>query len=94
MATDTQSRKSANQDPEAVAERVRELNERIVESGRKAGNVYLDSYEKTMKSIADYQDKAAESTDVEWLRTVFNAQASFTRDVTDTYVAAARTFLK
>ena len=97
MATKTQSKRNTdttNENVEAAAERVRELNERIIESSKKAGNVYLDMYEKTLHSIADYQEKVGKQSDVEWLGTVANAQAGFTRQLTDAYTSSARSLLK
>ena len=97
MATKTQSKRNtdtANENVEAAAERVRELNERIIESSKKAGNVYLDMYEKTLHSIADYQEKVGKQSDVEWIGTITDAQARFTRDVAEAYTSSARSFLK
>jgi hypothetical protein len=89
MATAT-----ANTTTEAKTERIRDLNERILEAGKKAGTAYLDAYEKTLESIADYQEQAAKQTDVEWLSTVVDAQARFTRELTKLYVSAGRELLK
>jgi hypothetical protein len=86
--------KAAGENVEAAAERIRDLNERIIESSKKAGNVYLDIYEKTLNSIADYQDKIGEQSQVDWVTTIANAQASFTRDLAGAYSAAARSLLK
>ena len=97
MATKTQSKRNAdttNENVDAAAERVRELNERIIESSKKAGNVYLDMYEKTLHSIADYQEKVGKQSDVEWLGTIANAQADFTRQLADAYTSSARSMLK
>jgi hypothetical protein len=90
-----QSNKRAAGDPtEAAAERIRDLNERIIESSKKAGNTYLDIYEKTLNSIADYQEKVGERSQVDWVSTIANAQANFTRDLAGAYTSAARTLLK
>jgi hypothetical protein len=102
MATKTQSRSTQSQrnadttseNVEATADRIRELNERIIESSKKAGNVYLDIYEKTLNSIADYQEKVGEQSQVDWVTTIANAQASFTRDLAGAYSSAARSLLK
>ena len=68
MATQTKSKpNTASDNAEAAADRVREVNERIIESSKKAGNVYLDLYEKTLHSIADYQEKVGEQSQVEWV---------------------------
>ena len=90
----TQSKRVAEEGVEAATERIRELNERILESSKKAGKVYLDIYEKTLNSIADYQEKVGEQSQVEWITTIANAQARFTRDLAGAYSAATRSLLK
>ena len=55
---------------------------------------YLDLYEKTLNSIADYQDKVGEQSQVEWVTTIANAQANFTRELATAYSSAARSLLK
>src|SRR3954464_1178040 len=97
MATQTKNKSTANTasgNAEAAADRVREVNERIIESSKKAGNVYLDLYEKTLNSIADYQDKVGDQSQVEWVTTIANAQANFTRELATAYTSAARSVLK
>ena len=79
---------------EATSERIRDLNERILESSKKAGTAYLDAYEKALKSIADYQQSVARQTDVDWVSTVVDAQARFTRELTSLYVNTGRELLK
>lgn len=86
-----------NENTEAVAEtveRIRELNERILEAGKKTGGAYLDAYEQALKSIADYQEQVAKQTDVEWVSTIVDAQARFTRELTKVYVSTGRELLK
>jgi uncharacterized Ntn-hydrolase superfamily protein len=79
---------------EETTERIRDLNERILEAGRKAGGAYLDAYEKALQSIADYQEQVATQTDVEWISTIVDAQAKFTRELTKLYVATGRELVK
>jgi hypothetical protein len=79
---------------EEAADRVRGLNERIIEASRRAGTTYLDGYEKTLRGIADYEEKVAESSQVEWLSTLLNAQAVFTREIAKATTASARQLLK
>jgi hypothetical protein len=85
---------AARENTDAAADRIRELNERIIDSSKKAGNAYLDIYEKTLSSIAGYQEKVAEESQVDWVSTIANAQASFTRDLATAYTSAARSLLK
>lgn len=69
---------------------VTDFNEKAVENGKKAGAVYLDSYEKAVLTLADSYEKAAGATKVDWIETVASAQAGFARDVTKAYTAATR----
>jgi len=101
MATATKNRQqtkrnteTANENIDAAAERIRDLNERILESSKKAGSVYVDLYEKTLHSIADYQEKVGKQSDAEWVSTIANAQADFTRQLAGAYTSSARSLLK
>jgi hypothetical protein len=89
-ATQTKTSKET----EAAAERIRELNEQILDFGRKAGLSFLEAYESTLKTFAEYQDKVADQSQVEWIASVARAQANFTREITRVYTAAARDLLK
>jgi hypothetical protein len=86
--------RAAQDNVEAAADRIRDLNERILESSKKAGNVYVDMYEKTLKTIADYQEKAGQQSQVDWVQTMASAQADFTRQLTDAFTSASRKALK
>ena len=90
MATATTEKNAVND----TTERIRDLNERILVSAKKAGGAYLDAYERALQSIADYQEQVAKQTDVEWVSTIVDAQARFTRELTKLYVSTSREFLK
>jgi hypothetical protein len=90
MATATANKNQT----EATTERIRDLNECIIDAGKQAGGAYLDAYEKALESIADYQENVAKQTDVEWMSTVVDAQARFTRELTKLYVNTGRELLK
>jgi hypothetical protein len=77
-----------------TTERIRDLNERILTASKKAGGAYLDAYEKALQSIADYQEQVAKQTDIEWVTTIVDAQARFTRELTKLYVSTGRELLK
>jgi hypothetical protein len=79
---------------QAAAERIRELNERILDYGRNAGLAYLEAYESTLKSFADYQEQVGGALPVESLASLAKAQANFTRDVVTAYAQNARNLLK
>lgn len=76
-----------------MTERIRELNERILDTGQKAGGAYLGAYEKTLESIVAFQEQAAGRTDVDWVSTVVETQADFARVLTKLYVSTGRKML-
>ena len=85
---------SADARLEAAAQRVRKLNERIIEAGKEAGESTLSSYEKALKTIASTIERGPGSSDVEWISNLATAQAKFIRDLTTSWTAAARKVLK
>jgi hypothetical protein len=91
MAT-TQTKNGAPVD--ATFEHVKELNEQFLASARKAGNLYVDSYEKAVDRAIELELKVAGLTQQEWLRTLIEAQADLTRELAGSYTTAARSLLK
>ena len=79
---------------DAAFDQVKELNEQLLTSARKAGNLYLDSYERAVDRAIDLELKLAGLTQQEWLRNVIEAQADIARELTTSYAAAARSLLK
>src|ERR1700733_15232954 len=79
---------------DAVAQRVRKLNERIIEESKSAGEATLSSYEKALKAIASTLERGPGKSDVEWISALATTQAKFLRDVTTAWTSAARGMLK
>jgi hypothetical protein len=79
---------------EAAAQRLRKLNERIIEAGKEAGETTLSSYEKALKTIASTLERSAGSSEIEWISHLATTQAKFIRDVTAAWTSAARDILK
>jgi hypothetical protein len=75
---------------EQVVERIRELNERIIDSSKQAGEVTLGAYAKTLENIAELQENLGKVSQLDWLTTFATAQANFTRDLAEAVTAAAR----
>ena len=90
MATAT---KTANQ-ADAATESLRDVNEQMIDFGRKTTATVLDAYETTLNSVADYQDKVAETSQVEWISNLAHAQADLTRGVAKVYASTARGLIK
>ncbi|MBV8944663.1 MAG: hypothetical protein JOZ95_04530 [Solirubrobacterales bacterium] len=66
----------------------------MLTAARKAGNLYLDSYEKAVNRATDLQLKLAGLTQQEWLRSLIEAQVDITRELTGSYTTTARSLLK
>ena len=73
-----------------VAQRIRELTERFIDAARKAGNASLDTYEKSLQSLVDFEERAAGASQLDWVSNIAQAHAKFVQDVSAAYVSAAR----
>ncbi len=79
---------------ESAFEHVKDFNERVVAAARKTANVYVDSYEKTVDRTIELERKFAGLTQQEWLTSLIEAQADFTREMARSYATTARSLLK
>ena len=94
MATQTQTKTQADKDIDQATRRIRDLNEQILEFGRNAGSGFLEAYEQNLQTFADYQDKVADQSKVDWIASIARAQANFTREISRVYTSTARDLLK
>jgi hypothetical protein len=92
MAT-TQS-KNGTPPLEAAFEQVKDLNEQVLAASRKAGNLYVDSYEKAVDRALELELRFAGLTQQEWLKGMIEAQTDFTREIAKSYTSTARSLLK
>jgi predicted RNA-binding Zn ribbon-like protein len=79
---------------EQAAQQIRELTERFIESAKTAGNQSLDAYEKSLRSLVEFQEQAAGASQLDWVSSIASAHARFVQDVSAAYVKAAREMLK
>lgn len=75
-------------------EQAKDLSEQVLAASRKAGNLYLDSYEKAVDRAVELELKFAGATQQDWLKSLLQAQADFTRELADSYTSTARSLLK
>jgi hypothetical protein len=75
---------------EELTSRAKAFNEDVLESSKKAGEAWISTLEKSMKSYADLHEEVGKSLPFDWTTPVATAQAAFVREVTDAYVAAGR----
>jgi hypothetical protein len=83
-----------NFDPQAAFAVSPELNDRFVNFQKQVASAYIDNYEKTGLTFADYQEETAKAAQAEWLVTAGTAQAELTRKLTRLNVELARQSLK
>jgi hypothetical protein len=68
--------------------------ERLADANRKAGNDYLNLYEKTVTQLTDLELKTADAVKLPVVGTIAKTHADVTRKVAGTYVDTARELLK
>lgn len=78
---------------EDAAQRIRDLNERLIESAKAAGNTTLDAYEKALQNLVDFEEKVAGASQLEWVSALAQTHAAFVRDLSSAYTKAARDLL-
>jgi len=84
--------KTANVIPdlETATQRATEVNERLVDAGRKITSAYLDGVEKFVAGLAQFERKIAEQSQVEAISTLLETHAKVTEEVVNASVSAAR----
>jgi hypothetical protein len=92
MAT-TQT-KTSTPTVDGMFERAGQAQEQFTAAARKAGNAYLDSYEKAVDRAIELELRVAGSTQQEWVKSIAETQADFARELANTYTSTARTLLK
>ncbi len=73
-----------------AAERAQDFNNQLIDSSRKAGEAYLRTYERGLKSFADLHEQVGGATPFDWVTATTKAQADFVRTVADAWGAAGR----
>jgi hypothetical protein len=79
---------------ETAFEQVKDSSEQVWAAARKAGELYLDTYEKTVDRTAELQLKLAGLTQQEWLKSLVEAQVDVSKELAGSYATTARSFLK
>ena len=77
-------------DFEAATERAREVNERLLDAGRKASSAYLDGVEKYVTDVTQFERKIAKQSHVDAVASMLGAHADLTEEITKVSVSAAR----
>ena len=74
--------------------RIRELNEKLVQLAKQQGRATLDTYEKALQSLIDFELAAASASQFDWVSALANTHAKFVQDITGSYLRLANEALK
>jgi hypothetical protein len=75
-------------------EQFKDSGEQILAAARKAGALYIDSYEQAVDRALDIESRFAESAQPEWLKALIESHVDLSRELTGAYVNTARSVLK
>ena len=90
MAAQSKHDNALYPDFESAAEQARETGDKFLEASRKITNAYLDSVEKYVHGVAQYQRKLGEQSKLEPIAGMLTAQAKLGEDLTSASITAAR----
>ncbi len=79
---------------EEATKRIRDLNERLIETSKSAGLTTLDAYEKALQSLVDFEEKVASASQLDWVSALATTHAKFITDLSTSYTKAARDLIK
>lgn len=82
------------QDFDDAAERIRALNEKIITASKQSASMSLDAYERALSSVLDFELKAADATQLDWVAALAKVHADFVSDFSSAFVSASREALK
>ena len=61
-------------DFDAAAERIRTLNEQVIDQAKKQGNASLDAWEKALQTVVDFEKKATDASQLDFVKALTDAQ--------------------
>jgi hypothetical protein len=92
--SNTKDTGSAYDKPDNTVGRIRELGDKFVQLAKQQGQVSLDTYEKTLQSLIDFEKAAASASPLNWVTGLANTHAKFVQDIAGSYLELAREALK
>ena len=87
-------RAAAAEGVEETLERIRALQERMLQVARQNGETYLDAYEKNLASMLAMTEKAAKSTNLDWAVALASNYADFVKRINSAVIQASRSALR
>jgi hypothetical protein len=90
----TDSSAAGGVDLEAVAQRVRDLSEQVMNQAKQNGLTFLEGYERVLKQMLDLEEQAAKGTGQDWATSLATTHANFVRETSEMFLGAMRNQLK
>jgi hypothetical protein len=90
----TDSSAAGGVDMEAVAQRVRDLSEQVMNQAKQNGLTFLEGYERVLKQMLDLEEQAAKGTGQDWATSLATTHANFVRETSEMFLGAMRNQLK
>ena len=91
--TETSSSNVAG-DVDAAAQRVRDLSDKVVSQAKQNGLTFLEGYERMLRNMLEFEEKAAQGTGQDWASTLATTHANFVRETSEVFLNAWRDQLK
>jgi hypothetical protein len=85
---------AAKKSSASTKDRIATLTKPLVETPRRAGSAWIDSYEKQVDIVTSFQGKIADVVNIEPVASMTSAYADLTRDLTAAQVSVARSLLR
>jgi hypothetical protein len=72
---------------------LREFGDRTIKAGREVCNLILNTYENTVASLVEFEQRAAEAANNDWVKVSITAHAGFLKNINVAYINAVRAAL-
>jgi hypothetical protein len=79
---------------EAPFEQFKDASDQILSAARKAGALYIDSYQQAVDSALDIESRFAAGAQPEWLKSLIESHVEVSRELTNSYLSTARSALR
>ena len=81
-------------DIEAVAQRVKQTSDRVLELSKQNGLVWLEAYEKMLNGVLKLEQETANDLGQDWISTLVSTQTDVVREMSQAFLGAVKDRLK
>lgn len=77
-----------------TVEHIRSFNEELIESAKQAGIFSLDTYEKTLSTLLELEERIGTASQLDWVTELTQAHVAFITEISRPLISAARDALE